>query len=151
VQREITIGRGDRWTLSGYDWGSWNAVFGPRGDDGLPKPLWDGKTGKIDKSVLNHWKQYDLRLVMQKDWQVLGPKLHGKIRIWVGDADTYFLNNAVHLLDGFLSEAKPAYGGKITYGPGKDHNWSGISEKAMMEEMAKAANPKSQIPNPKPE
>jgi hypothetical protein len=138
VWRERTIGRGDRWELSGFDWASWNAVFGPRGTDGLPKPLWDGKTGKIDKDVLDHWKQYDLRRVLERDWDTLGPKLRGKLHIWVGDADTYFLNNAVHLLDDFLAKAKPAYEGKITYAPGQDHNWVGISEQDMMKEMAKA-------------
>jgi hypothetical protein len=138
VWRERAIGRGDRWELSGFDWGSWNAVFGPRGADGLPKPLWDGKTGKIDPDVLDHWKKYDLRRVLEKDWETLGPKLRGKIHIWVGDADTYFLNNAVHLLDEFLAKAKPAYEGKITFAPGKDHNWAGISEQDMMKEMAAA-------------
>jgi hypothetical protein len=105
----------------------------------LPRPLWDGKTGKIDKSVLNHWKKYDLRRVLEADWEKLGPKLRGKIHIWVGDADTYFLNNAVHLLDDFLTKAKPAYEGKITFAPGKDHNYSGISEQDMMKEMAATA------------
>ncbi len=135
---EVVLGRGDRWELSGKDWCAWNAVYGPRGADGLPKPLWDGKTGKIDRSVVEHWKQYDLRLVLQKNWPVLGPKLKGKIHIWVGDADTYFLNNAVHLLDDFLSKAKPAYEGSITYGPRKDHSWRGISDKQIFNEMAAA-------------
>jgi hypothetical protein len=112
VQIERVLGRGDRWELGGRDWGSWNATFGPRGDDGLPKPLWDGKTGKIDRSVLEHWKKYDLRLTLEQNWKTLGPKLRGKLRIWVGDADNYFLNNAVHLLDDFLSQAKPPYEGK---------------------------------------
>jgi hypothetical protein len=138
VHRERVIGRGGRWELSGLDWGSWNAVFGPRGADGLPKPLWDGKTGKIDRDVLDHWKKYDLRRVLEKDWETLGPKLRGKLHIWVGDADTYFLNNAVHLLDEFLANAKPAYEGKITFGAGKDHNWTGISDQDMMKEMAEA-------------
>jgi hypothetical protein len=102
VQLERVLGRGGRWELGGRDWGSWNAVYGPRGDDGLPKPLWDGKTGKVDRSVLEHWKSYDLRLTVERNWRILGPKLRGKLRIWVGDADDYFLNNAVHLLDTFL-------------------------------------------------
>jgi hypothetical protein len=135
---EVVLGRGDRWELGGRDWCAWNATFGPRGPDGLPKPLWDGKTGKIDRSVVEHWKKYDLRKVLEKDWATLGPKLRGKIRIWVGDADTYFLNNAVHLLDEFLSRAQPPYEGKITYGPRQDHGWRGISEKEMMKEMAEA-------------
>ena len=147
VFREAVIGRGGRWELSGLDWGSWNAVFGPRGADGLPKPLWDGKTGKIDRDVLDHWKKYDLRRVMEKDWATLGPKLRGKIHIWVGDADTYFLNNAVHLLDEFLTEAKPVYEGKITYGAGKDHSWTGIREADMMKEMADAVSKAKRKPD----
>src|SRR5262245_18056254 len=121
------LGRGGLWTLSGRDWGAWNATFGPRGGDGLPKPLWDGETGKIDKAVLDHWQKYDLRLVLARDWRVLGPKLRGKLRVWVGDADEYFLNNAVRLLEQSLRKARPAFVGKITYGPGKGHDWRGLS------------------------
>jgi hypothetical protein len=135
-QLEVVLGCGDRWELSGKDWCAWNAVYGPRGKDGLPQPLWDGKTGKIDHNVVEHWKQYDLRRVMQKNWATLGPKLKGKLHIWVGDADTYYLNNAVHLLDDFLTKAKPAYEGSIEYGPRKDHNWRGITDKQITEDMA---------------
>jgi hypothetical protein len=138
VQVERVLGRGDRWELGGRDWGSWNAVFGPRGDDGLPKPLWDGKTGRIDRGVLEHWKKYDLRLTLERNWPTLGPKLRGKLRIWVGDADDYFLNNAVHLLDDFLSRAQPAYEGKITFGPRGGHGFRVLSEKQMLDEMAAA-------------
>jgi hypothetical protein len=136
VQLERVLGRGDRWELGGRDWASWNAVFGPRGDDGLPKPLWNGQTGRIDRSVLEHWKQYDLRLTLERNWNTLGPKLKGRLRIWVGEADDYFLNNAVHLLDDFLSKARPAYEGKISYGPRGDHGWRVLTEKQLMEEMA---------------
>jgi hypothetical protein len=137
-QLEVVLGRGDRWELSGKDWCAWNATYGPRGDDGLPRPLWDGKTGRIDRGVLEHWKKYDLRRVLEKDWPTLGPKLRGKIHISVGEADDYFLNNAVHLLDDFLKKAKPAYEGKIVYGPGKDHGWRALTDKQMLEEMAAA-------------
>jgi hypothetical protein len=137
VQMEKVLGPGDRWELSGKDWCAWNATFGPRGADGLPKPLWDGKTGKIDRSVVEHWQKYDLRLVLEKNWKTLGPKLRGKIHIWVGEADDYFLNNAVHLLDQLLSRAKPAFEGRITFAPGQGHT-RGWSEKQIMEEMAAA-------------
>ncbi len=133
---ESALGLGGRWELSGKDWCAWNAVFGPRGDDGLPKPLWDAKTGVIDASVLDHWKKYDLRLRLQEDWATLGPKLRGKLHIWVGEADDYYLNNAVHLLDAFLSEAQPAYEGKITYAIGKNHYWRGLTPRQMMDAMA---------------
>lgn len=136
TRSEMVLGRGNRWELSGKDWCAWNAVFGPRGDDGLPKPLWDGKTGKIDQSVLNQWRKYDLRYVLEENWPALAPKLKGKIRIWVGEADDYFLNEAVHLLDAFLSKAQPPYEGRITYAKGQGHGWRGLSDRQMMEEMA---------------
>ncbi len=139
VQRENVLGHGDSWTRSGKDWGAWNAVFGPRGADGLPVPLWHPKTGKIDRSVLDHWRKYDLRLVLEKNWKTLGPKLRGKLHIWVGEADEYFLNNAVHLLDDFLTKAKPPFEGSIHYGEGKGHDWRGIDEEEMMKQMAARA------------
>ena len=135
---EIVLGRGDRWWISGKDWCAWNAVFGPRGADGLPKPLWDGRTGAIDHSVVEHWKKYDLRRVLESNWSTLGPKLRGKIHIWVGDADNYFLNNAVHRLDKALRELQPPYEGKITFGPQGGHGYRVISERQLMEEMAAA-------------
>ena len=136
-QLERVLGRGDRWELSGKDWCAWNAVFGSRGRDGLPRPLWDGATGKIDREVVEHWKQYDLRLVLQSNWPTLAPKLRGKVHIWVGESDEYFLNNAVHLLDDFLRQAKPRFEGQITFGPRGGHE-QGIGEKEMMEAMAAA-------------
>jgi hypothetical protein len=129
--------------LSGRDWGSWNAVFGPRGSDGLPRPLWDGATGKIDREVLEHWKQYDLRLVLEKNWATLGPKLNGKLRIWVGEADDYFLNNAVHRLDQSLRRSRPKIDYRITFGPRQNHFWRGLTELQIMQEMVSVAEAKS--------
>ena len=132
---ENVLGRGDSWTMSGGQWGAWNAAYGPRGDDGRPVPLWDPRTGVINHAATAHWKAYDLRRVLEQNWAVLGPRLQGKIHIWVGDADDFFLNNAVHQLDEFLSRAQPAYEGSITYGPGQGHCWIGISEREMMNQM----------------
>jgi hypothetical protein len=137
-QMENVFGTGDSWTMSGQQWGAWNATYGPRGTDGRPVALWDEKTGKINRSAVEHWKQYDLRMTLEQNWKTLGPKLRGKITIWVGEADDYFLNNAVHLLDAFLSKADPPFGGKIIYGPGKGHGWMALSERQIMDEMAAA-------------
>jgi S-formylglutathione hydrolase FrmB len=137
-QLENVLGRGDSWTTSGQQWGSWNAVFGPRGPDGLPMPLWDPRTGALNRKVVDHWKKYDLRRVLDNNWQTLGPKLKGKLRIWVGEADDFFLNNAVHLLDKFLSQADPPYGGTIAYKMGEGHCWSGITQREMIGQMLDA-------------
>ncbi len=138
VRMENVLGRGDNWTMSGGQWGAWNATFGPRGPDGRPAVLWDPETGKINHAVADKWKQYDLRLYMQAHWKTLGPKLQGKLHICVGDADNFFLNNAVHLLDEFLSKADPPYKGRIVYGPGKEHGWSDVSMPKKMKEMEAA-------------
>lgn len=136
-QMENVMGRGDSYAFSGGQWGAWNATYGARGADGRPVPLWDPATGRIDRSAAEHWKAYDLRRILEERWADLGPKLEGKIHIWVGEADDYFLNNAVHQLDAFLSRARPAHGGSIIYGPGQGHCWIGISERAMMRQMAR--------------
>jgi photosystem II stability/assembly factor-like uncharacterized protein len=135
-QMENVMGAGDSWTMSGQQWGAWNATYGPRGADGRPVPLWDAKTGVINKAVVDHWKKYDLRMILEENWKALGPKLHGKIHISVGEADDYYLNNAVHLLDDFLKRANPPAEARITYGPGRGHCWSSLSEAQMMTEMA---------------
>jgi Putative esterase len=135
---ENLLGDGNSWTMSGEQWGAWNAVYGPRGADGRPVPLWDPQTGVIDHTVAEQWKKYDLRLVMEQNWKTLGPKLQGKLHLSVGDADNYFLNNAVHLLDDFLSHSDPPYKGRIVYGPGKGHGWSDVSASEMMKEMSAA-------------
>ena len=98
---------------------------------GTPRPA--GSTAQ----AAEHWKAYDLRRILEESWTELGPKLRGKLHIWVGEADDYFLNNAVHRLDAFLSRARPAYEGSITYGPGQGHCWMGISEREMMKQMAR--------------
>lgn len=136
AQMENVIGAGDSWTMSGQQWGAWNATYGPRGADGRPRPLWHPRTGAIDRGVVEHWKKYDLRMRLEADWPTLAPKLRGKIRIWVGEADDYFLNNAVHLLDDFLSKAQPAYEGKILYDPRAGHCWIGLTERQLLDEMA---------------
>jgi hypothetical protein len=138
IQIENVTGADDNWTRSPGDWCAWNAAFGPRAADGHPAALWDPKTGVIDHKVAEEWKKRDLRLVLERDWKTLGPKLQGKLRISVGDADNYYLNNAVHLLDAFLSKADPPYQGRILYGLGKGHGWSDVSLPTMLKEMAAA-------------
>lgn len=135
---ENVLGRGDSWTLSGGQWGAWNATYGPRGADGRPVPLWDPRTGVMNPAVRDHWKRYDLRLVLEANWAELGPRLRGKLHIWMGDADDFFLNNAMRQLETFLSQARPAHGGSIVFGPGQGHCWMGISEREMLEQMARA-------------
>ncbi|MFO7732464.1 MAG: alpha/beta hydrolase-fold protein, partial [Candidatus Aminicenantes bacterium] len=122
--RELAIGTNSR---SGDQWDIWQAVFSPVGPDGYPKPIWDKLTGEIDREVADYWREnYDLRHIMERDWKTLGPKLKGKIHIYVGDMDNYYLNNAVYLMEAFLeSTTDPAYEGQVDYGDRAEHCWNG--------------------------
>jgi S-formylglutathione hydrolase FrmB len=135
-QVENVLGRGGNWAVGAKDWCAWNATYGPRGDDGTPKPLWDPKTGVIDRSVTKHWEKYDLRLVLERNWSALAPKLNGKIHVWVGDADDYFLNNAVHRLKASMEKVTPPFEGEITIAPRRNHT-SGWSNKQVLDLMEK--------------
>jgi S-formylglutathione hydrolase FrmB len=135
VGSENLVGRHDSYTTGGGQWGAWNATYSPRGEDGLPVPLWNPKTGAINHSVAEQWRKYDLRWYLEKNWKTLAPKLRGKIHIWVGEADEFFLNNAVHLLDDFLSKADPPFDGTLKFGAGKGHIWVDLNERQIMEAM----------------
>jgi len=133
---ENVLGDGDSYNTSGGQWGAWIATYSPRGKDGRPLPLWDPKTGAIDKQVAETWKKYDLRLVLEQNWKTLGPKLAGKIHVYVGDADDYFLNNAVVRLQKFLDKAQPPYGGTIQFGWRGGHGWTPLAPGEMLKQMA---------------
>ena len=118
---EMVMGSKNR---SGEQVDIFEAVFGPVGPDGYVKPLFDKRTGVIDPEVAKYWKEnYDLREHLERNWEKLGPKLKGKIHIYMGDMDTYFLDPAVRLMEEFLKAAKPDYQGTVTYGDGKPHCW----------------------------
>ena len=121
---ELALGDHGR---SGEQFDIWQAVYGPVGADGYPQPIFNKQTGEIDHKVAEYWRQhYDLEAILERDWKTLGPKLEGKIHIYVGLDDTYMLNDAVYRMEDFLNSTKdPAYGGEVTYGPRAEHCWNG--------------------------
>ncbi len=122
-QYELALGTRGR---SGEQFDIWQAVYSPVGDDGYPKPIFDKETGDIDHKVAAYWKDhYDLRNILERDWPTLGPKLRGKLHIYCGSADNYFLNNAVYLLEDFLKTSNPPYEGEVKYGERAEHCWNG--------------------------
>ena len=109
---------------SGGNATAWEAVYSPIGEDGYPKPLWNWLTGEIYHEVAEQWKKYDLCYYLRKNWSWIGPKLVGKLHIYVGDMDNFYLNNAVVLLEDFLEKTKnPYYAGVVKYGDRKPHSW----------------------------
>jgi hypothetical protein len=121
---ELALGTKSR---SGGQFDIWEAVYSPVGADGYPKPIWNKLTGEIDHSVAEYWREhYDLGYILKRDWAKLGPKLEGKLHIYVGEADNYFLNNAVYLVEDFLKKTKnPNYNGEVDYEPRAEHCWNG--------------------------
>jgi hypothetical protein len=121
---ELALGDHGR---SGEQFDIWQAVYGPVGEDGYPAQIFNKETGEIDHRVANYWREhYDLEAILERDWAKLGPELAGKIHIYVGADDTYFLNDAVYRMQDFLDTTKnPPYGGEVTYGPRAEHCWNG--------------------------
>ncbi len=121
---ELAFGDKNR---SGEQWDIWEAVFSPMGEDGYPKRIWNKQTGEINHEVAEYWKEnYDLCYILKRDWKKIGKKLEGKIHIYVGSMDTYYLNNAVYLMQDFLeSTSDPYYAGEIDYGDRAEHCWNG--------------------------
>lgn len=121
---ELALGTKSR---SGQQWDIWEAVYSPQGDDGYPKRIFDKLSGEIDTTVAAYWKEnYDLRYILERDWATLGPKLQGKIHLYCGDMDNYYLNNAVYLMEDFLKKTNnPFYNGEVDYGDRAEHCWNG--------------------------
>ena len=155
IRFEMVLGAKGR---SAEQFDIWQAVYGPVGDDGYPKPILDPRSGVIDHQVADYWKErYDLDYILQRDWKTLGPNLIGKLHFAVGDSDNFYLDRAVRLTEKFLESTKepgkgPYYGGTFEYGAGAGHGYSGgppgpessgtIHQRlmpAMLEQMLKTA------------
>jgi hypothetical protein len=124
---------------SGQQFEAWEAVYGPMGVDGYPKPLWDKLTGKIDPTVAQYMRDhnYDLRYYLEQNWASLAPKLAGKLHIYCGDMDNFFLNLAVYKLEDFLRGANPPFGGSFEYGrPMKGHGWTPLNQAELLRTIA---------------
>lgn len=121
---ELALGTRSR---SGQQWDIWEAVYSPAGPDGYPQRIWDKETGVIDPKVAAYWRDhYDLGHIIERDWATLGPKLSGKIHIYCGDMDTYYLNNAVYLVEERLKKmTNPAANAELRYGDRFEHCWNG--------------------------
>ena len=83
---------------------SFEAVFSPRGPDGKPMPLYQRDTGKVNTDVADAWRKYDIGLMLRENWPTLESKLAGKLRIFAGEKDTFYLEGAVRLLKQTLDD-----------------------------------------------
>jgi hypothetical protein len=138
-ENQLNNARGSR-RRGGENFAIWEATYGPTDKDGYPAPIWNDETGAIDHTVAQYWRDhdYDLRDYLERNWPAVGPHLVGKLHLYCGDMDNYYLNLAVYLLEDFLSTTTaPAYGGTFQYGrPLKQHGWQPMSNADLIREMA---------------
>ena len=90
---------GDGGQIRSFEW-----VFSPRGENGKPRPLFDRESGEIDPEVVEAWKAYDIEHMLKKNWKTLGPKLSGKIHVYMGGQDTFYLDEAARRLQSQMKE-----------------------------------------------
>jgi hypothetical protein len=131
---ELTVGDKSR---SGGQWDIWEATYSPAGADGYPMRVWDKETGVIDHAVAEKWKKYDLLDILKTNWAVLGPKVGHKLNVYVGDMDSYYLNDAVENLNAFWTKnGNPGEMGEIVFQRRAPHCW-GPRGPELLEKMAK--------------
>lgn len=122
ITYENVLGYSDTYVTSGGQFSAHTALYSPKGEDGLPVPLFHPTTGKINPEVADHWKKYDFKKYAQENWETLGPKLQGKIYIWMGDMDQFYLNIATRAFSKFLDQTQnPASDAVIEFEPEAGH------------------------------
>lgn len=122
IQYENVLGSSNSYLNSGGQFSAHTALYSPKGKNNLPKPIFDPITGKIDHDVASYWKKYDFKIYVKKNWATLGPKIQGKIFIWMGDMDHFYLNPATRAFAEFLkTTTNPRSDANIVFSPMKGH------------------------------
>lgn len=122
IQFENVLGYSNTYTTSGGQFSAFTALFSPKGEDGLPAPLFHPTTGIIDHNIARHWEKYDLKKHVEKNWETLGPKIKGKIWIWGADMDNFYLNPALRAFQKMLEkQVNPKSDAQISFTPMAGH------------------------------
>jgi hypothetical protein len=118
-------------------WDIWAAVFGPQGRDGYPADIWNKATGQIDHTVAEAWRAFDLSEQVAQRWSTIGQDVAGRLCVYVGTEDTYFLNGGVRFFEQTVASLPgPAPDFQFIYGTAQPHGWSPVSTTEMLTTMA---------------
>jgi S-formylglutathione hydrolase FrmB len=101
--------------LASFEW-----VFSPKAPSGAPQQMFNRVTGAIDPTVVSYWHDhYDLAHIVEANWSQLKPDLKGRIHLFVGTADTFYLDGAAHKFEAVLNRlgADPHF----TFIPNRTH------------------------------
>jgi len=83
-------------------------------------PLFNRATGDIDHAVAAYWRShYDIVQRLNANWTTIGPDLQGKIHLFVGTDDTFYLDGAAHSLQSTLERL--GCKAQFTFLPGRSH------------------------------
>ncbi len=99
--------------------GSFEAVFSTRGVDGKPVQMWDRTTGQVELKTAQSWQHYNIAKILDDRWKELGPKLNGRLHVFCGTEDTFYLDGAAILLRDTLQKNKAK--AVVEMIPGADH------------------------------
>jgi hypothetical protein len=136
IRFENVLGWNETYITSGGQFSAFTALYSPRGEDGLPDPLFQPETGEIDRKVAEHWRRYDLKHYVETNWEMLGPKIKGKIWIWMGDMDEFYLNPALRAFDEMLQKMEnPKPDAIIQFSAMKGH-CSQYNNKTVLEQIS---------------
>ncbi|GLR16535.1 alpha/beta hydrolase-fold protein [Portibacter lacus] len=136
IQYENVLGSSNTYLNSGGQFSAHTALYSPKGANGLPKPIFDPISGDIDHEVAEHWKKYDFKLHAEENWTELGPKVAGKIYVWMGDMDNFYLNPATRVFSEYLETTEnPKSDAVIDFSPMQGH-CSEYSNKRVLMQMA---------------
>ncbi len=136
IQFENVLGRSDTYVTSGGQFSAFTALFSPKGNDGLPKPMFDPITGEIDHDVAEYWRKHDLKNYVETNWETIGRKIHGKVWVWAGDMDNFYLNPATRAFDEMLkTRENPKSDASVNFTPMKGH-CAEYNERKVIEQIA---------------
>jgi S-formylglutathione hydrolase FrmB len=125
----------DEFVGHGGQFQSFEAEFGIPGANGIPKQLYDRKTGKVDPSTVDSWKRYDLGRYIEQNWSRLSSDLNGKVHIYAGADDNFYLNKSV---EAFASKVARVHSNAVAeIIPGANHFsiWSPDFTKRVQKEI----------------
>lgn len=80
---------------SGEQWDAWAAMFSPRGLGGLPRRLYNPRSGAIDQEAVQDWSAFDISKRVERDWTQLAPVLAQRVHLLCGSRDSFYLERAV--------------------------------------------------------
>ncbi|MFT7669187.1 MAG: S-formylglutathione hydrolase FrmB [Planctomycetota bacterium] len=84
---------------------SFEGTFSPLLPDGTPRRVFDVESGEIDHEAAKAWKKYDISNTLLTGWDELRPNLKGKIHVYAGEIDTFYLEGAVERFQKLAGEA----------------------------------------------